>query len=97
MDLAKRLKMEFADKQKIRNCREMAENFPSRKMFKYSHAQGFQNIILHREYAFYFCKYEQASWILLFLMESYFATNHVLKNNVSFAEIYVIDDVFHFD
>jgi len=26
-------------------------------MFKSSHAQGFQNIILHNEYSFYFCKY----------------------------------------
>ena len=61
MDIAKRLKMEFADKQKIRNCLEMAENFPSKEMFKYSHAQGFQNIILHRKYAFYFCKYYSTS------------------------------------
>ena len=32
-------------------------------------------------------RFELASWILLFLMESYFATNHVLKNKVSFTDL----------
>ena len=54
IDMAKWLKMEFADKQKIRNCLEMAENFPSKEMFKSFHAQGFQNIILHKEFAYHF-------------------------------------------
>ena len=36
-------------------------------------------------------------WFLLFLTESYFATNHVLKKMISFIEIVVVDDVFHLE